>query len=89
MGAFGFGADVGGDRRGRERPRESSVVLQQFGDLVASSDDPYCPIEVAERLASRWGSGFRNAGQFGHLNAASGLGEWERGTAVLAEVVRG
>lgn len=57
--------------------------------VVASSDDPYCPIEVAQRLAAQWGSGFRNAGGFGHLNAASGLGEWEWGKAVLAEVVRG
>ncbi|WZH36612.1 MAG: alpha/beta fold hydrolase [Microbacterium enclense] len=57
--------------------------------VIASSDDPYCPIEVAERFASGWGSGFRNAGARGHLNAASGLGEWEWGKAVLDELVRG
>ncbi|WP_136585770.1 RBBP9/YdeN family alpha/beta hydrolase [Microbacterium hydrothermale] len=56
--------------------------------VVASSDDPYCPIEVAERFASGWGSAFRDAGGFGHLNTASGLGEWEWGKAVLADLVR-
>ncbi|BAJ76586.1 predicted esterase of the alpha/beta hydrolase fold [Microbacterium testaceum StLB037] len=56
--------------------------------VVASSDDPYCPIEVAERFASGWGSAFRDAGGLGHLNTASGLDEWEWGRTVLAELVR-
>jgi len=56
--------------------------------VIAGSDDPYCSIEVAERFASEWGSIFRTAGEFGHLNAASGLGEWEWGRAVLADLVR-
>lgn len=57
--------------------------------VVASSDDPYCPIERAERFASGWGSDFRDAGTFGHLNAASGLGAWQWGKAVLTDLARG
>lgn len=56
--------------------------------VVASSDDPYCAVEVARGFASGWGSTFRNAGYLGHLNAASGLGEWDGGKAVLNELVR-
>ncbi|MDQ1077102.1 putative alpha/beta hydrolase family esterase [Microbacterium testaceum] len=56
--------------------------------VVASSDDPYCSVEVAQGLASGWGSTLRNAGALGHLNAASGLGEWAWGRAVLGDLVR-
>ncbi|KTS60374.1 alpha/beta hydrolase [Microbacterium testaceum] len=56
--------------------------------VVASSDDPYCAVEVARGFASGWGSAFRNAGHLGHLNAASGLGEWDWGRVVLDDLVR-
>lgn len=47
--------------------------------LVASSNDPYCRLERAEALASRWGSTFVAAGELGHINVASGQGPWPEG----------
>lgn len=51
--------------------------------LVASANDPYATIEFAERCAALWGSRLVNAGALGHINAASGLGEWREGLAQL------
>lgn len=51
--------------------------------VVASANDPYCALAIAEGFARRWGSDFVVAGDLGHLNAASGLGEWRMGRDVL------
>lgn len=55
--------------------------------LVASSDDPYIAADQARALATGWGSFFVDAGPQGHLNAASGLGWWEEGQALLDRVL--
>lgn len=47
--------------------------------LVASRTDPYCSFERAEDFAYAWGSAFVDAGDAGHLNAASGYGPWPEG----------
>lgn len=46
--------------------------------VVASSNDPYGSLEFARACASGWGSSFVNIGPAGHINSASGLGEWQR-----------
>ena len=51
--------------------------------VVASDDDHYCEIGVAEQLAQAWGAEFVNLGSFGHVNAASNLGEWRAGRDLL------
>ena len=51
--------------------------------LVASRDDPYMSIGGARRLAGQWGSAFADAGEAGHLNAQSDLGEWSFGRLLL------
>ncbi|HEX7876152.1 MAG TPA: alpha/beta hydrolase [Sphingobium sp.] len=51
--------------------------------VVASHDDPYIDFERARLLAQSWGSQFADAGQVGHINAASGLGEWHFGQFLL------
>ncbi|MDQ1084356.1 putative alpha/beta hydrolase family esterase [Microbacterium proteolyticum] len=51
--------------------------------VVASTNDPYCPVGEAERLAAGWGSDLRIVGARGHLNAASGLGVWQEGRGLL------
>lgn len=51
--------------------------------VVASSDDPYVTLERAEEFARAWGSEFVNIGPGGHLNSASGLGDWPVGFALL------
>jgi predicted alpha/beta hydrolase family esterase len=51
--------------------------------LVASSNDPYATIERSAVMAARWLSDFVNLGEAGHINAASGLGAWADGQALL------
>lgn len=55
--------------------------------LVASTDDPWITPERAHSLASDWGSHFVDAGALGHMNAASGLGEWREGQELLDRVM--
>ncbi|AJP72424.1 RBBP9/YdeN family alpha/beta hydrolase [Sphingomonas hengshuiensis] len=55
--------------------------------VVASSDDPWIATEKAQAMAASWGSVFVDAGAQGHLNAASGIGWWEDGQALLDRVL--
>ena len=56
--------------------------------VVASTDDPYARLDRACALAADWGSAFIDAGPQGHLNAASGLGDWPQGRAHLDALLR-
>ena len=47
--------------------------------LLGSHDDPYCALERAQSCAQAWGSAFVDCGAAGHINAASGLGDWSAG----------
>ncbi|QEO15519.1 alpha/beta hydrolase [Agromyces intestinalis] len=73
------------DPAGPEYPdaaREFTVPRGTLGVpalVIASSDDPYAPGDAAERFARAWGAGLDVVGAFGHLNTASGLGEWAEG----------
>lgn len=51
--------------------------------VVASTDDPWVTMERAEYFASNWGSELINIGNAGHINAASGYGEWPQGLELL------
>jgi predicted alpha/beta hydrolase family esterase len=51
--------------------------------VVASDDDPYVTITRARAFAAAWGASFVDAGPRGHLNAASGLGDWPDGRRQL------
>ena len=55
--------------------------------LVASRDDPYSSFETSSRIAAMWGSTHIDAGAIGHINAASGIGEWTDGIRLLASLV--
>lgn len=57
--------------------------------LVASRNDPWMGYETSKSLARRWGSTFVDAGHAGHINADSGLGSWEDGKRLLAQLVEG
>ena len=52
--------------------------------LIASRTDPHCRFAVAEEIAADWGSLFIDAGDAGHLDAASGHGPWPEGSMVFA-----
>ncbi|WP_353364777.1 alpha/beta hydrolase [Acidovorax sp. FG27] len=51
--------------------------------LVASSNDPYCPVRLAGAYARAWGSEFVRLQNAGHINVESGHGEWPLGWALL------
>jgi predicted alpha/beta hydrolase family esterase len=51
--------------------------------VVASSDDPWVSLDRAKYFADNWGSEFINIGDAGHINASSGLKEWEKGLEIL------
>ena len=51
--------------------------------LVASSNDPYCPIRLAGAYARAWGSEFVRLQNAGHINVDSGHSEWPLGRALL------
>jgi uncharacterized protein len=51
--------------------------------VVASRNDPYVTLERARAFAAAWGATFVDAGALGHINAASGLGDWRDGRAYL------
>jgi predicted alpha/beta hydrolase family esterase len=54
--------------------------------VVMSCDDPYDPLQQAERFAQHWGSDLVRLDEGGHINSDSGLGEWPDGHALLAEL---
>ena len=51
--------------------------------MVASTRDPFCKLPAAQELAAQWGSELINAGPIGHINAESGLGDWQAGRDLL------
>jgi uncharacterized protein len=55
--------------------------------VVASSDDEYCTLPRARFFAESWGSRFFDIGAAGHINSTSGLGSWNQGRALLADLV--
>jgi predicted alpha/beta hydrolase family esterase len=55
--------------------------------VVASRDDPFVALDRARGFARRWGARFVDVGVLGHINAASGLGDWPEGRAILDELL--
>ena len=51
--------------------------------IVASSNDPYCPVRTAGAYARAWGSEFVRLQKAGHINIESGFGAWPLGLALL------
>ncbi len=52
---------------------------------LLSTNDPYAQLQRARQLCDDWGAEHREVGPAGHLNAASGLGDWPQGRLWLAE----
>ncbi|MGY5011889.1 RBBP9/YdeN family alpha/beta hydrolase [Streptomyces sp. 900105755] len=55
--------------------------------VVASDDDPYGDATASAALAAGWGARRHSAGAHGHLNSASGLGDWPAGRELLDSLV--
>lgn len=56
---------------------------------IASADDPYDPSGRALEWVTQQGATPLQLGARGHLNAASGLGEWQEGRALLTAFAAG
>jgi predicted alpha/beta hydrolase family esterase len=54
--------------------------------VAASTNDPLARFERVAGLAADWGSRLEDIGAAGHLNPASGFGEWPRAMALLEEL---
>jgi len=54
--------------------------------VVISDDDPYNTLENSIRLAQAWRSKIIKIGNHGHINASSGLGDWDKGYDLLKEL---
>ncbi|UEP33269.1 alpha/beta hydrolase [Burkholderia ambifaria] len=58
-----------------------------FPSIVAASrNDPLARFERAEAFAAGWGSKLVDLGEVGHLNPASGYGEWHDAERLIGEV---
>lgn len=58
-----------------------------FPSIVAASrNDPLARIERVAQLAHEWGSRFVNLGEVGHLNPASGYGEWPQAAVFIRDL---
>ncbi len=55
--------------------------------VVASANDPYCPIRTAGAYARSWGSEVVRLQNAGHINDESGHGEWPLGLALLQSLL--
>jgi len=55
--------------------------------VVASKDDPYVTMERAKYFADCWGAKLVDIGSHGHINSASGLGEWSQGQEILNKLM--
>ena len=70
-------------------PGWSPVMMQRLpfaSIVVGSNNDIYCSAQRVQTLADAWGARFVDAGPSGHLNTASGLGDWDSGHALLASL---
>ncbi len=58
-----------------------------FASIVAASrNDPLADYDRVALLARSWGSRLVDLGEVGHLNPASGYGEWPRAEQLIAEL---
>ncbi len=55
--------------------------------VFASSNDPFCRLDQAERFASGWGATCIDMGTRGHINADSGLDDWLHGHEELLQLI--
>jgi len=55
--------------------------------VIASSDDPWCDLSLAQAWAENWGAELHLIGAKGHINGESGLGSWQQGQDCLAALI--
>lgn len=60
-----------------------SATLPFPSVVAASTNDPLARFDRVTELADAWGSRLVDLGPVGHLNPASGYGEWPRALEIL------
>ena len=55
--------------------------------VIASTNDKFVTMERAKEFSNSWGSEFVNAGELGHINSASDLGNWPFGYSILKKLL--
>ena len=60
-----------------------STLRGRRATVVSSSDDPYSSADFVKRHVRLWGAEHVQLGPLGHINADSGLGEWQDGWAIV------
>ena len=55
--------------------------------VVGSTDDPYCQLDVTRRMARAWQAPLHVMEDRGHINQDSGLADWPLGQALLDGLV--
>ena len=71
--------------RGLPQPFEQPLRCPAL--VVASTDDPYCTAETAATFAAGWQARLHQLAAHGHINSSSGLGAWQRGRELLADLL--
>lgn len=56
--------------------------------VIGSENDPWMPLERAHDWARRWGAGFLNLGEAGHINTDSGFGAWPLARYKVDQMIR-
>ncbi len=56
--------------------------------VLASSNDPACSPETAERWAKAWRANFAIAGEVGHFDESDGFGPWPEGLLAFARFMK-
>ncbi|MFF0345262.1 RBBP9/YdeN family alpha/beta hydrolase [Kribbella sp. NPDC004875] len=54
--------------------------------LIASTDDPYCTVDAAARLAAGWATPLITLARLGHINS---LGRWPQGRSLFTAYLAG
>lgn len=54
--------------------------------VVASNNDSFCSLDRASQFAGAWGASVYHVGARGHINADSGIGDWDEGHALLLDL---
>lgn len=82
--------DVGQEPLATLLPQWRQPVLEALpfaSTVIYSSNDAYASEAASLRMAAAWGSEVRAFGHLGHINADSGLGDWECGHAELRRLI--
>jgi uncharacterized protein len=56
--------------------------------VIGSENDPWMPLARAHHWTRRWGAGFINLGEAGHINTESGFGPWPLARFKVDQLIR-